>query len=230
MVKTSPRLRSDERVAEADLVGPDPALAERVRQRQRVARGACDHVRSKILDEGQLAFRHPAGHWDHRHAEALAAAVEAEPAREEPVAVGVVEHHPRLRAAHRERARGDAGEEVEVPCRVRNDRWLPGRPGGGMDASELARRRREHSQRVRVAEVVLARDRKPPEIVERADILRLDVLEPLPVERNALLDVGHERPEALELQRAELLAGHGLELGLEDHRRSIPPADAIVRA
>lgn len=99
-----------------------------------------------------------------------------------------------------------------------------------MDASELARRRREHSQRVRLAEVVLARDRKPPEIVERADILRLDVLEPLPVERNALLDVGHERPEALELQRAELLAGDGLELELEDHRRSIPPADAIVRA
>ena len=81
-----------------------------------------------------------------------------------------------------------------------------------------------------VTQVVLAHEREPPEIVEGGDVVRPGVLQPLPVERNALFDVGDERSEPVELEFAELLARHGLELGLEDHLLSIPPSDAIVRA
>jgi hypothetical protein len=57
-------------------------------------------------------------------------------------------------------------------------------------------------ERVRVAEIVLARERESPEIVERGDVLRFGVGEALTVERDSLLDVVDERPEAVGLERA----------------------------
>ena len=79
----------------------------------------------------------------------------------------------------------------------------------------------KHPERVRVAEVVLAREREPREVVERAEVAGLDVGEALAVQRDTLLHPSHERSEPLELERRELLPRHGFEHRLEDHPRSI---------
>ena len=49
----------------------------------------------------------------------------------------------------------------------------------------------------------------------------LDVREPLAIQRHALLYPRDERAEPFELERGELSRGMRLELGLEDHARSI---------
>ena len=85
-----------------------------------------------------------------------------------------------------------------------------------MDADDLVARDREEPERVGVAQVVLARERQQAQVVERAR-LRCGG-ETLAVERDAPAEQGDERPQPLELEPAELLAGHRLELGLEDHR------------
>ncbi len=92
-----------------------------------------------------------------------------------------------------------------------------------MDPREPVARDREHPERIRVAEVVLARERKAAQVVERADVTGGDAGEPLPVERNVLLHAADERAQALELERPKLLARQALERGLEDHARSISP-------
>ncbi len=91
-----------------------------------------------------------------------------------------------------------------------------------MDARELFARCREHPQRVGVSQIVFARERKPSQVLELADVIRLDVRESLAIQGDARLHVRDERTKPLELQRPKLLPRHRLELGLEDHLRSIP--------
>jgi len=117
-----PRLGTEEREAEADLRRCDAVIRERLRERERIARRARDHVGTEVGDERQLALGQPTGHGHDGQPEPLPAGVEAESSGEEPVAVRVVQHHPRLRARHRQRAGVHARKELEVGCRVTDDR------------------------------------------------------------------------------------------------------------
>jgi hypothetical protein len=83
-----------------------------------------------------------------------------------------------------------------------------------MDADDLLPRDGEHPERVRVAQVVLAREGKLRQI---GDVGNLDVAEALAVERDAFLDVGEQCAQPLGLEGAESLARERLDLGLEDH-------------
>ena len=94
--------------------GATPRSWNALREHERVARRARDHLGPEVLDERELALGHPARDGDDRQTERLAAGVQPEPAGEEAVAVRVVQRHPRLGAGHRERARIDAPEEVDV--------------------------------------------------------------------------------------------------------------------
>ena len=103
----------------------------------------------------QLPLGHPTRGGHDRHPEPLGAVVVAEPAGEEPVAERVVEHHPRLRAEHREAARVDLGEELDVGARVADDRGLAGRPRRAVDAHDLLPRHGEEAERVVIAQIDL---------------------------------------------------------------------------
>ena len=127
--------------------------------------------------------------------------METEPAREQAVAVGVVQDHPRLRARHRQRTGVDAREEVDVGGGVADDGELSGRPGGSVDADDLLARNGEHAERIGVAKVVLTCEREMSQIVQRRDVARLDVREPIPVERDSILDAADQRSEPFDLKR-----------------------------
>ena len=192
-----PRLGAEHGDLQADLVRRHAALGEGLSEGQRVARRAGDHIGAEILDERQLPFGHPSRDWDDRHSQAFAAVVEAEAAGEQAVAVGVVEGHPGLGAGRRERARHDARKDVEVMVGVGDDGGLSGRPRRSGDAPQPFPRHRDAPERVRVAQVVLPREGQRAQFTERVD--------------------GREGAQPFELQLLQPLAGHRLEVGLEDH-------------
>jgi hypothetical protein len=88
-----------------------------------------------------------------------------------------------------------------------------------VDAHHFAHRNGEELERVRLAEVLLAREGQAREIVERADAAcgNASLVQPSPVERHPLVQVGDEPREPLPLKLAQPRARHRLELGLEDH-------------
>ena len=97
-----------------------------------------------------------------------------------------------------------------------------------MKPCDVGARHGEHPEWIRVAEVVFPREGKAAQVGERADVAALDAREALAVQGNPLLHVRDECPQALELECLEPLTGHRLELGLEDHDRSISRLRAIV--
>ncbi len=214
-----PGLGADDREAEADLVGTDAPALELLREREGIAGRARDHVGAEVGDQKQLPFGHSPGDGYDGHPEPLGAVVEPEPAGEQPVAVGVVEHHSRLGARHGEIAGVDLGEQFDVCARVAHDRGLPRRAGRPMDARNLLARYREQPEGIVVAEVVLPRERKPEEVVERANCVGSDarLVEALAVEPDPLVDVVHERAQALGLQLAKPPARHRLGGRIVDH-------------
>jgi hypothetical protein len=60
---------------------------------------------------------------------------------------------------------------------------------------------REPLPKIAVAKVVLACERELSQIVQRRDVARLDVREPIPVERDSILDAGDQRSEPFDLKR-----------------------------
>ena len=216
-----PRLGADGRVAQADLVGPDAPFLERLRQREGVARRAGDHFGPEVGDQRQLPLGHPARGGHDGHPEPLRAVVVAESSGEQPVAERVVEDHPGLRAEHGQAARVDLCEERDVGARVADDGGFAGRPRRTMDAYDLLPRHGEEAERVVIAQVRLARERQPAEVVEGADLIRLDAgfVEALAVEPDAVVDVGGEGAQAVALQLSELIFRERLRRGVVEHRR-----------
>ena len=68
--------------------GSTPCRSKLVGDHEQIGRCGADDVGLEIADELHLPLRHSAAHRDHRCAEPLRAVVEAEPAGEQPVAVG----------------------------------------------------------------------------------------------------------------------------------------------
>src|SRR5436190_12886977 len=75
-------------------------------------------------------------------------------------------------------------------------------------------------------------ERQTLQVSDRDYVARLDVGQALPVERHALVDVGDQRTQPLQLQCAQLLARQRLQLRLEDHARILVerPTPALGRA
>jgi hypothetical protein len=158
---------------------------------------------------------HAAGDRHHGAAESLGAVVRAESTGEQPIAVRDVHHHPRPPAGRADRARHDVGPGVDVALRVSDDRRLAGRTARAVDAHDLLARHREHPERVRVAQVLLARERELREVLEGAAVVRVDTVrvERLAVERDVVVRVPQRPPQPLQLQRGELVARRGLDRG-----------------
>ena len=96
-----------------------------------------------------------------------------------------------------------------------------------MHAHDLLARHGEHAERIVGAQVVLHRERKLREIVERAQVLRMHAggAEALAIVSDVLVGVPQRPLQALQLQGAQLVEARGFD-GLEFHGSVImlPPS------
>jgi hypothetical protein len=142
--------------------------------------------------------------------------VEAEAAGEQPVAVGVVDEHPRAHAGHRHRTRHHLAPDVEVAGGVADDRRPPTGAAGGVHAHEPLARHRQQPERVVLAQVLLAGEGQAGDVLERADHAgRLDAggVQALAQRRGAGQHPLDRRAQAPELQCAQQLARPALDAG-----------------
>ena len=181
-----PRLAAEQPELELQGAGIDPRVLHGLPDDDRVRGRRDENLRAEVVEEHRLPRRHTARDRHDGRADPLRTLVEPVPAREEAVGVRVVDEHPGPDAGQRHAPRHELGPHLEVCGRVADDRRLAVRPARRVHARELLDGHPKQPERVRVAERGLAREREPGEPVERVE------LEP------------ERRPQALELQRAQL--------------------------
>ena len=138
----------------------DALALELVGDGQHVGRRHQHDARAEVADQLDLPLAEAARHRHDRAAQPLGAVVGAEPAGEQAVAVGDVDHVARPRAGGADRARHQVGPGVDVARRVADHRRPAGRAARGVDAHALLARDREHAERIGVAQVVLGGEGK----------------------------------------------------------------------
>jgi hypothetical protein len=188
--------------------GSRPWRCHLVGDGEHVARRDHDDLRLEVGDELHLALGHAAAERDHGEPEPLRAVVRAEAAGEQAVAVGVVHLVAGPRAGGAHRARHHVAPGVEILRGVADDGRLAGRARRGMDTHHLFHRHREQAERIGVAQVRLATERKPREVLERAAVGRFHAggVEFLADVRHAVVGVLQRPAQPLELQFAQLLS------------------------
>ena len=136
-----------------------------------VGRCAAEDRRAEILHELQLPVGVAGGHRERQAAELLAAAVEAEAAGEQAVAISHLAH-----VLFRAAGGGDGScaavlPEVNVLFGVERDNALAGRAGGGVDADTVLQRHCKQAVGICVAQVGFAEERELVKIVPAFDIV-----------------------------------------------------------
>ena len=149
---------------------------DRLGQIRCIGRCAAQNGRAEILHELQLPIRVAGGHRQRQAAELLAAAVEAEAAGEQAVAVGDLADVFRSCARGRQRSCAAVVPEVDILLGVEGDDALAGRAGGGVDADTFFQRLRKQTEGVCIPQIRLAQKRELIQIVAAVDILRRDAL------------------------------------------------------
>jgi len=210
-----PGLGAEQSDAEPELARLPALFGQGLGQVQREGRRARENVRLEVLQQEMVARRVTRGDRHDGHADTLGTVVEAEPSREEAVAEGDVQQVAAARARGRQRARHDLPPDVEVAGRVGGDSRLAFGAGGGMDPGDLSPGHGEQAERILLAEVRLADERKAREIGERADP---SAAQPLTVKRHVLADPAERFLEPVELQLLARRSRHALGGGVPDQR------------
>ena len=166
-----PGLGAAHRDLERRLPRVDALGVELIQDGEQVARRDEDDVRLEIADQLDLPLGHAAGDRHHRQSEPLGAVMEAEPAGEQPVAVGILRQHAGPAAGRAHRARDDVGPGLDVVAAIADHRRLAGRAGGGVDAQQLVARHRHQPERIIVAQLGFGGEGKLAQIVERLEIV-----------------------------------------------------------
>ena len=188
--------------------GVEPLRAVLIEDREHV--GGRDHDRggAEVLDQAHLARRHPPRGRHHGAAQPLGAVMRAEPAGEEPVAVGDVHHvaGPGARGAHG--AGHDLGPGGEVALGVAHDGGLAGGARGGVDAAHPLARDGEHPKGVARAQVRLGGEREAREVGQVSQVAWVDAggVERLAVVGDVVAGVRERPAQAAELERVDLVA------------------------
>jgi hypothetical protein len=156
----APGLGSVEADPDGQVVGPQTAVTSRFGQVERVRRRARQRRHAEVAHELELAVRVAAGDRQDDGAEALAAAVQAEAAGEQTVAVGVLQHVAGLHAAGGQRAGDEVGPQRHVAGRVADRGGVAGRARRGVHAHHALAGYGEHAERVVVAQVDLGGERE----------------------------------------------------------------------
>ena len=146
----------------------------------------------------------------HRHgADPLAPRLEAHAGRPQAVPDRDLDPIERRHAGHLVAAREEVGPVVHVLLGVAQDLPLAGGPRRRMDPDDLLVRDGSERKRIVVPEVVRGGQRKPGDVLQRADVVGTHPsgIQPCPVERRALSGVPHGPGEARQLVGAEGVLG-----------------------
>src|SRR5499433_2246825 len=214
-----PWLRAEEPVPHPGAPRIQPLLAHGLADVQCEGRRAREALRTEILEEQDLPEGVARGYRHHGEAHVLGPIVEAEPAREETVAVGDLEEMTRLRPRRGEGTGHHLAPDGEIAPRVADHGGLALGARGGVHARELALQHGEEAPRIVITQIRLDREGQAPDIVRALDPLRIDAGfgEGRPVERYALRRPRAGALEPLALERAKLLARGRLDLAIPDH-------------
>src|SRR6266851_3878980 len=161
-----PRLGAEDPVAHADRARIQALLAHGLPDMERERRRARQSLRMEILEEQDLPESVARGDGEHGHPHVLGPVVDAQATREEPVAVGVLDQVPRLGAREGQRAGHDLAPHLEIAPRVTHDRGLALGARGGVHADKGLAGDGEETPWVLVAEMALAREGQPREVVQ----------------------------------------------------------------
>ena len=149
-------------------------------------------------------------------AEQLAAVVNAEAAREQSVAIGVVKHITRDDSGDGQCSSVALGEDVDVAPAVADHRRFAAGAGAGMDAHGVVERDCQHAVGVRLAEIGLLGERQAVDVADRCDRADVDICQlGSPIRRWGRLHAVEQRNEPLALERLLVGGRHRLDLRLE---------------
>ena len=193
--------------AQGQVLGSQAAVAGRVGEVHGVGRRAAQGGRAEVAHDLELPLGVAAGDGHDGAAQALGAEVQAEPAGEEAVAVGVLQQVARRHAARGEGPGDQVGPDVEVAARVADRGRVAGRAGAGVHAHDLLARPREHAEGVVVAQVDLGGEGQVGDVAVAGHVAGLDaeLVELLAVERDVVVGVLRGWRAGARSERAELL-------------------------
>ena len=182
----APALGADDALAQVKLV-PQAALLDLLGKQQRIAGRARDDGGAQVLHHPQLLFGVAGAHRDGHGAQALAAKLEADAGSPQAVARGDLDAVGVRDARRLVAACEHGGPIVDVLLRVGDDDRGARGARGAVDADDLLIRHRLQSQRVRLAQVGLFRERQLLEIFLGLHVGQIDVLEFASIESRAVL-------------------------------------------
>jgi len=190
-----------------------------LRHEHRVGRRARQRRGPEVHHGLELAHRVAGRDGDDCGADGLGAVVHPEPAREQAVAVGVLDDVVAPHPAHVQRAGHDVPPHLEVGAGVAVHHRLAGGARRHVDLDDLGRVHREQAEGVPLAHVRLGGEGEAGEVREGVDVGRCHAerVHAVPVEGHARVEGGHEPLQALELEPLQLGARQGLD-GLIPHR------------
>ena len=210
---------------------PVPVLGQGLRDRQRVRRRRDQDVGAEVAQQHRLPGGEAAGHRDHRCPDPLSALVEAEAAGEQPVAVGVVDHHAGPDAGHRHAPRHQLGPRLQVAPGVADNGGLAVAAARRLHPDELLPLHRQQAERIARPQVGLGSKRDPGQVGQGADVTGgrdPGGRQPLGAGRLAVQHPRDRRAQAAQLQLLELLAGQRLR-AVPDHLVGVCRATAALR-
>jgi len=126
-----------------------------------------------------------------------------EAAREEAVAVGVVDDVVLREPRHDEAAGHELGPGVDIALRVTHDGRAARGSRGGVDANHARHGHGEEAVGVVVPQVLLGREGKPPQVVQGLDVVGFDagIIEAALVEPDGVVDALDHLLKPFDLQR-----------------------------
>ncbi len=208
-----PRLGAEHADAQAAIARLETLPLEFVGDREHVGRRHDDDVRLEVDDELYLPFGESAADRDHRGAEIFGAVVEAEPAREQAIAIGDVNLVGGAAAGGADRTRHDLRPGLDVAARVTDHGRFAGGAARCVHAHDVRHRHREHAERIILPQVVLAGEREFGEIGQVFQVTRLHAcgVEFLPIVRNVFVGASQRCLQPLALQRLQRVAACGFD-------------------
>ena len=155
--------------------------------------------------------------------------MEAKGAGEQAVAEGNLDHvlvgdaHGHAEPGHQ------VGPGVQVVFGVANHGGLAGSAAGGVDSGDILHRLGEKAEGVVVPDVLLGGEGDVFHVGKLLDLIRRDaaLIQPLLIKGNVAVAVIHHPFQPFQLKCFQLLAGHGFQILLKEHRSpSFPIAEA----